>query len=146
MAWAHLYRDGFPATGQTHLARGIGGFMAMWACALAYGWWGAAIGAAVWVGFYLDQKHGEGQQARDLKDAGYLALSGVTSLALPAAVAWVAGQEMAALALLVVATLKPGIWFAAWRVNPARWHPWLEPTRVSAILFGAAVGAAMVAP
>jgi hypothetical protein len=45
--------------------------------------------------------------------------------------------------LLLAGLLKPGIWFAAWYIRPDRWHPWLEPTRVSAILFGAAIGAAV---
>lgn len=149
-ALGFLNRDGFPATGETQLARFVGaawcaaGASAVLPPSLAF-----AVGLAIWLGFYTDQKHAEGQQARDWKDAGYLALSGVTSLAPLALVgAWLFGLPYLALAL--VGPAKVPVYFAAWRLfgeneNGQRVPPfgWAQPTRIAAIVFGAVVGAAV---
>jgi hypothetical protein len=144
-AWGHLYRDGYPATHSTHLARAIGGFMALAGAIGAIGpAWGAAVGLAIWIGFYVDQKHGEGQNATGWRDVGFLALSGVTSLLLAAAV--LALRDVLAYRdpwgglFVLLGLVKPGIWFFWWRVRPDRLWSWLEPTRVAAINFGAFAG------
>lgn len=140
-ALGFLVRDGFPATGETQLARGVGAFWCMaGAAAVLPPSLALAAGLAIWLGFYTDQKHAEGQQARDWKDAGYLALSGVTAL-LPLAfvAAWLFGPPYLTLALVGLA--KVPVYFAAWRTVPER--GWLQPTRIAAIVFGAVVGAAV---
>jgi hypothetical protein len=153
-AWGHLYRDGYPATHSTHLARAIGGFIAICASVLALGLPGVAVGAAVWASFYLDQKHGEAQA-----DAGWLdlrgwllrLLSGTTSVALPAATAatfafFHQAPLAVALGLSVAGLLKTVIWPAWWSIRPDRLWAFLEPCRVSAITFGGVIGLAQSAP
>lgn len=166
-ALGFLNRDGFPATGETQLARFVGAFWCMGGAAAVLSPVAAfAVGLAIWLGFYTDQKHAEGQQARDWKDAGYLALSGVTSLT-PLVVAlstrfldggaagWLVGLafvvdlKVAAIGALV-GLVKVPVYFAAWRLfgeneNGQRVPPfgWAQPTRIAAIVFGAVVGAAV---
>jgi hypothetical protein len=134
-AAGHCIRDGWPSLGTTHGARALGAFI----CAL--GALDPLVGLAVFAGFYTDQKHGEGQSARGWGDVKYLLLSGITSSIPLMFLAFTTEVHFALLPL--VGLLKPGIWFAAWYVRPDRWHPWLEPTRVSAIAFGGALGAAV---
>jgi hypothetical protein len=156
-ALGHLVRDGWPSLGTTHGARAAGMALCCFGVSFVHPDFAAAlIGVGVWIGFYTDQKHGEGQQARGWADAGYLALSGVTSV-LPLAVfvaafdllpakfgnSGISGPYFEVLPLVGLA--KPPIWFLAWFVRPDRWWPWAEPTRASAILFGAVFGAALCA-
>lgn len=136
-----LVRDGMPPLGSTHAARGLGGFLCVLGGFLTtWDWTGALLGFAVYLGFYTDCWHGEGMQARDWEDAGYLAVSGLTSL-LPLAVAswWLDGAWWVAL----VALAKPAIWFTAWRL-PVKWshdpEGFLVPTRIAAVTWGALVG------
>src|SRR4051794_38402009 len=116
-AFGHVIRDGWPALGSTHAARALGAVL----CGLGAGLAtasvidGAAIGAAVLAGFYLDSMHGEGQQARDWRDLRPLVVSGLTSV-LPLAVALIFLRSPWCALLLLVGLVKPGIWFAAWRV------------------------------
>jgi hypothetical protein len=151
LAWSHLYRDGYPATHSTHLARALGGFIAICAYSIPLGLPGAAVGAAIWAGFYIDAKHGEAQA-----DAGWLnlkgwllrLLSGSTSVALPAATAGVLAYFalvpwQLALTLVVAGLTKTVIWPFWWTVRPNRLWSFLEPCRVSAINFGAAIGTAV---
>jgi hypothetical protein len=158
-AAGHLWRDGTPSYKDilaglvgtrwewlyhlsTQLARVTGALL----CGLgALGVFSAGdsalIAAGVLAGFYADARHGDGQQARGWGDVKYLLLSGITSLIPLMFLAFTADVHFALLPL--VGLIKPGIWFAAWYVRPDRWHPWLEPTRVSAIAFGGALGAAV---
>jgi YHS domain-containing protein len=141
-AFAHLTRDGTPSLGEnrTFLARLLGTGILAFAGYLAGEWLGAAFGLAVGVGFWTDQKHGEGQNARDLTDGLWLLCSGVTSL-LPLAVAFLlAGHWRTALLTTAVAALKPPVWFLAWRF-PVK----LYPTRIAATVFGALVGLLLLA-
>jgi hypothetical protein len=46
-------------------------------------------------------------------------------------------------ALFAAGLAKPPIRGAAWLVPLDRWRAWLQPTRVSAIVFYAAIGAAV---
>lgn len=135
-AWGHVFRDGTPATGSTQLARAIGGFICfLGALAVLPLDFAAVCGGATWLGFYADQKHGDGQGANNWKSIGYLTLSGVTSL-LPlvlALVLWTANPKEAV--FLIFGFLKPLIWFEAWLAVP-RW----TPTRIAAGIFGALVG------
>lgn len=142
-AMGHMIRDGFPATWSTHLARGIGAFFCLAGASAVLPIVPAAIvGLAILAGFYFDQKHGEGQNARGWRDACYLAISGFTSL-VPLAVASMLYDGFFPVWVVLAAALKPPIWFLAWRYRiDDRW-PWAEPTRLAAILFGAAVGAAV---
>lgn len=141
VAAAHLVRDGFPALGSTLLARLAGTGFCVIAGALSGGWLGAAFGLAVGVGFWTDMRHGEGQEARDWGDVLDLLCSGLTSLA-PLVVAFaLAGAWWAIGGALLVAALKPLVWFAAWRLPFVRSR---HPTRWAATVFGALVGAALL--
>lgn len=139
-AGGHVFRDGTPATGSTQLARFVGGFICfLGALAVQPPAVAAAFGAAIWLGFYTDQKHGDGQGADNLKSMGYLALSGVTSLVpLALAAGWLLGWRH--LGIPVAGLLKPPIWFFAWLAAPS----WV-PTRIAAAVFGALVGALVAA-
>ncbi len=160
-AVGHLVRDGWPSFRQletrlgadtwpawlrfilnpTQIARVTGGLLVFLGALAVHAIGTAALLAgAVLVGFWTDMKHGDGQSATGWRDAGYLLLSGVTSL-VPLALAgwWIGGST--ALLIMLIGLLKPPIWFGAWAVRPDRWWPFLDPTRVGAILFGASVGA-----
>jgi hypothetical protein len=140
-AIGHLIRDGFPATWSTHLARALGAFFCLaGASAVLPIFPAAGVALAILAGFYFDQKHGEGQNARGWRDACYLAISGFTSL-VPLAAASVVYDGFFPVWIVFAAALKPPIWFIAWRFPID--NRWAQPTRVSAILFGAAVGAAV---
>jgi len=142
-AAGHLVRDGWPVLGSTHLARACGGLLCLAAALVVTGasLEGLLFGAAILVGFYTDMKHGEGNNATTLVDAGYLALSGATSITPLALAAWLipGGSWVAALAIPAAAILKPPVWFLARRINTYG----LPYTRVAAVAFGAAVGAAL---
>jgi hypothetical protein len=144
-AMGHIFRDGWPATRSTHLARLGGGFWCLGgALAVDPGWHAPVYAAAVWLGYYFDMKHGEGQGADNWASMGFLALSGVTSLALVAgAAAWLDGPWWALVALAGLA--KSAIWPLCWRVKPDRWWAWAQPTRIAAATFGAVVGAIIAA-
>lgn len=150
-AFGHLVRDGWPALHSTHLAR-FGG--AIWCfdglLAVADPNTAFFLGAAVWAGFYFDMKHGDGQSATGWRDAGFLALSGVTSL-VPLFLVAGGHLDLGALTytldfhyapVLLLGLTKPAIWFAAWAINPARWWTPAYPTRVAAVAFGCVVAAA----
>lgn len=129
VGFAHLVRDGWPATGSTQLARFLGGALCFAGALAVHSWQVAAVMAGtVWLGFYLDMKHGDGQGADNWASAGYLALSGVTSLFPLALVThwWLA----------MFGIVKVPIWFGCWHV-PQRF---IYPTRVAAVSFGVVVG------
>lgn len=138
----HVIRDGFPSfgPGETTLARTVGGL----ACAagggmMMFSLWGVLAGLCVGIGFWTDHDHAEGQQARDLSDAFYLGVSGVTSL-LPLAIMLTAFHwpNLYNLLVLVFGLAKIPIWFGCWAFVPQ--GTVLQPTRVAAALFGVTVG------
>jgi hypothetical protein len=163
----HLHRDGYPAWKDmlarlvgtpfefvyhlsTQLARifgavlcGLGALM-VHDCTMAL-----AVGAAILAGFYFDMKHGAGQGATTWDDAGFLALSGFTSLIPLALVAiWFHGEPAAMLVL--AGFTKPPIWFGWWSLEGhhgegrmTRLWSWLMPTRLAAMTFGGVIGAAV---
>lgn len=141
----HVIRDGFPSfgPGETTLARTVGGL----ACAaggsmISFSIWGALAGLCVGIGFWVDHDHAEGQQARNLSDAFYLAISGISSL-IPLALMLLVWHWPNFYNLLVLAfgLAKIPIWFGCWAVVPQ--GPILQPTRVAAGLFGLTVGIAV---
>lgn len=135
-ALGHLVRDGWPILGSTHAARALGGFFCvLGGFLLTWDYTGALMGLALYMGFYADMEHGEGQRTRGWMDVPYLAVSGVTSL-LPLAAAswWLYGPWFALVAL--AGLLKPPVWFAAWRTVPIDW----QPTRIAAVTWGALCG------
>jgi hypothetical protein len=140
-ALGHLFRDGSPTTDSTQIARLGGAFLCgLGALSVLPPHEALIVGLAMLVGFYTDQKHGEGQNARGWTDAAYLALSGFTSLVqLTLALIYFHGPWAGLVAL--AGLIKPPIWFAAWAVNPARWWTPAYPTRVAAMIFGALIGA-----
>ena len=136
----HVIRDGWPATGHTQLARLFGAA----ACGIgAYLYAGPLIGLAagggVLLSFYADQDHAEGQNAKGWRDAAYLMVSGLTSVA-PIVVTMVYFIHFKAVFIMFVGFFKPVIWFTAWRIAPAS----VAPTRLAAAVFGAAIGASLV--
>lgn len=137
----HLVRDGWPPIGMTNLgSRPVGGLLCILGCIALFGWAiGGALGLSVFIGFWLDQKHGEGQRARNWEDAGYLAISGSTSVAFATAVAWYF-YGWPAFVLSAMALLKPLIWNFYWHGFSWPSAGWLQPTRMSAITYGAALG------
>jgi len=144
-AAGHMVRDGYPATGSTQLARALGAILCgVGALAVSSLSVSAMVGAAILIGFYTDQKHGEGQNARGWRDSAFLLLSGVTSLVPLAASVAAIRFNPAAFYLLLVGFAKPPIWFVSWRVAPTGPHIWLVPTRLAAMVWGAAVGAAVI--
>lgn len=142
MAVGHLVRDGWPPTGNTNFgSRPIGGIFCIFGCMSVFGAVvGGLLGLSVLIGFWLDQKHGEGHRARSWGDAGYLAISGITSVAFTTGVAaYMFGW--AAFVILALGVIKPAIWNFYWHL-PFTWpNPsWWQPTRMSAITFGACFG------
>lgn len=142
-AVGHMVRDGWPTLHSTHLARGLG---AAWcyfgALSLFSPHDAAALAAAVWIGFYFDMKHGEGQGpwSGTLHNLPYLILSGVTSLVpLDVALSAITGHYL--IPWCLAGLVKPAIWWTAWAIKPDRFWSFLQPTRVAAITFGAVVGA-----
>jgi hypothetical protein len=138
-AAGHLVRDGVPVMGKTLAARYAGLVLCVMGAAVGMGTplWGLLAGLATGVGYWLDQRHGEGQWPEDWRDARDLAISGITSLALLAVVlGFYVMWQYGVLVLLVGALGKPAIWFAARYFVPVR----LYPTRVAAGVFGALVG------
>lgn len=163
-AAGHLVRDGWPPWrplvltwppllqrifNPTQLARVSGAVLCgagAWAVhpPLASLW----LALAVLAGFYGDMKHGDGQSATGWRDAGFLALSGVTSLGPLAAVEWWLSGDPHRVLILLVGLTKIPIWFGWWAIEGHHgerrmtgFWPWLQPTRLSAIAFGAAIGA-----
>lgn len=138
-----LVRDGTPSLGTTHGARALGAFLCGLGALVATGNF-IVMGIAflgILAGFYTDQKHGEGQQARDIEDAAWLAVSGFTSLVPLCVLAVVLLSPWCALVALAALT-KPAIWFACWRVFKADTVSFSQPTRVAALVFGFVVGCA----
>lgn len=154
----HIVRDGWPSYKMmlgglvggrlewlyhlsTHLARVSGAVLCGIGGGLVGGWsFGAMAGTAVLAGFYIDMKHGEGQGADTTASYAYLALSGVTSIAvLVGLLAWL-GNPWLSLWLLAGFT-KPPIWILAWKYLRNIQATWFQPTRVAAGVFGAVVGA-----
>src|SRR5258708_2585302 len=96
-AFGHVVRDGWPAWKDilaglvgtrfewvyhlsTQLARISGAVICGLGALMVHDWTMALeLSGAILAGFYFDMKHGEGQGATTCDDAGYLALSGVTS-------------------------------------------------------------------
>lgn len=142
-ALGHLVRDGWPILGTTHGARLLGGFLCMLGgFLLTFAWPTTLLGAALYAGFYADFHHGEGQRARNPRDALALAISGISSLAPLAAAAYWALAPGAGW-LWLAGLVKPAVWFAAWRL-PIGWSRdpdgILQPTRLAAITWGACAG------
>lgn len=140
---AHVIRDGYPSlgAGMTFFARLLGALLCVGAGYLAGQLWGAALGSCIGIGFWTDWHHADGQQARNWKDAGWLAVSGISSLAL-FAIGSVVVHRAPVFALVGLAGLaKPPIWFLCWKYVP-QGHVF-QPTRVAAGVFGAVVGAAL---
>lgn len=142
-AAGHLIRDGYPALGTTHGARALGAFLCGLGALAATGDFKVAGIAflGILAGFYTDQKHGEGQQARDIEDAAWLLVSGVTSL-IPLALLLLVINPVSSLVCIAAALAKPAIWFACWRVFKADTVSFSQPTRVAALAFGFVVGCA----
>ncbi len=136
---AHLLRDGTPSLGSTTLARLCATLICALAGFLAYSCWvGVVIGLCIGIGFWTDTLHGEGQEAKSVRDVLYLSISGVTSitpLALFLALAF--GWIYATIALVGLA--KVPLWFGSWWAKPQRIHDKFYPTRVAAVLFGAVI-------
>jgi hypothetical protein len=135
---AHVIRDGWPdlralTAGKlgTTAARAFATLICAFAGALIGGLIGTLLGLSIGIGFWADQKHGEGQEARGWRDAMWLSVSGLTSLAPPALASGVLIDPWCAL-IGFAGLFKPAIWFSAWRLVPAR----LYPTRVAAGVFG----------
>jgi hypothetical protein len=135
---AHVIRDGWPdlrrlTAGKlgTTAARVFATLICAFAGGLIGGLIGALLGLSIGIGFWADQKHGEGQEARGWRDAMWLSISGLTSLAPPALASGVLIEPWCVL-ICFAGLLKPAIWFAAWRLVPVR----LYPTRVAAGGFG----------
>lgn len=136
-----VVRDGWPVLGHTNRsARPVGGFLCgLGGMALFNDYVGVAIGVALFISFFLEQKHGEGQRARDWSDMKYLAISGVTLVALPTAVLMsLVDVKAGFLGGFLGLVLKPVIWWVSWRVRPS--DGWWQPTRVAAIQFGIMYG------
>lgn len=159
----HVFRDGWPPTGQTQVARVSGallccvglyypvlhGLGSPWVAGIAgFNYlFPLYVAVPVLIGFFIDSDHARGQQARGWADAGFLLISGLTSvlpmivlLSLLISGPYILGWSSTILWPLAAAFLKPPIWFLT-----KRWIPTTEPffyyTRVSAGLFGAAFGA-----
>lgn len=133
----HCVRDGWPATGHTHIARVLGAFLcALGAFLIQFNPLDAEIVfAAVGTGFYFDMKHGDGQGADNLKSYAYLLLSGITSL-IPAAIAFYFYKHYIAYELAIVGALKPPLWGLSWKLLRNYQQTWFQPTRIAAIVFG----------
>jgi hypothetical protein len=165
-AWGHDVRDGNPGFKgmlaglvgtrwewvyhlSTHFARALGGALCGLGGLAIFGptWAALACWLGIWGGFYFDQKHGEGQANQGFAhDAPYLALSGLTSL-LPLSILlgalYFVGAGLPREVFLVqsVGVVKVAIWPLCWRFISAGPGTRFWPTRVAAILFGAAIGA-----
>lgn len=161
-ALGHVVRDGWPAWKtilgplvgtpfewvyhlSTQLARISGAAVCGLGAWMVHDWtMAAAIGVAVLAGFYVDMKHGDGQGASSWDDAGYLSLSGLTSLIPLALLAVFLRGEHAAF-IVFAGFAKVPIWFGWWALEgksgriTAVW-PWGYPTRLAAMTFGAVVG------
>jgi hypothetical protein len=87
-------------------------------------------------------KHGEGQGAETWEDAGWLTLSGITSL-IPLIIAAEFLLSHTDAGLLASGLLKAPIWCAWAHSRVQQIGPWFEPTRFSAMTFGAVVGATL---
>jgi hypothetical protein len=151
----HLVRDGTPAWERilaplvgtrfepvyhlkTHLARLTGALVCGYGAVAVYGmtWLALALTAAVLVGFYVDQQHGEANMGATEPAI----ISGTTSVAPAGVVFFFAGHLLSALFLVFVVSLaKPAIWKLAYRFVPDR----LYPTRVAAAAFGCLLGGAV---
>lgn len=138
-SFGFVIRDGWPALGSTTAARIFG--------ALICGVGGAVISPALGVaailsmlaGFYSDHDHATGQQAVTPRDAGYLLVSGFTSLVplLVFVVAWNWPNVLPCIAVVALLMLsKPAIWFLSREALP---HG--SFTRLAAAVFGAVIGA-----
>ena len=80
-AAGHFCRDGNPPLGYTQAARALGAACCTIGALLILPWLTALIlGAAMFVEFYADQQHAQGQGAATWTDAMWLTVSGVTSL------------------------------------------------------------------
>jgi hypothetical protein len=154
-AAGHLVRDGFPplGPGRTFLARVLGGLLLflpsvlLGASSSTLAWWLPPILAlAAWVGFWTDQKHGEGQEmGRGVRGwwscAKYEVISGASSLLpLGLALVWLRPAWLPLVAL-GLALCKPLVWELAWQLvpRPGR-NDLVSPTRVAATLWGGLVG------
>jgi hypothetical protein len=157
-ALGHMFRDGWPALHTTHGARALGAVTCMLGAVFVAPYQAPIIGFGVWVGFYFDMKHGEGQGPDDSMgeidhNLPFLALSGLTSLIpLTAAMVWFIGAHRWPLVFIGLA--KPVIWPLCWYALPRsglmrRWilnaagESFFAPTRIAAMSFGAAIGAAV---
>jgi len=140
-ALGHLVRDGFPILNTTHGARALGGFLCtLGGFLLTWEWHGALLGFALYVGFYADMLHGEGQRGRGWVDVLPLIISGCTSL-LPLGLASILINPFYGL-VVFAGILKPLVWFGWWHL-PIKWNPEAEffvPTRMAAITWGALTG------
>lgn len=137
----HCFRDGWPATGHTHLARLGGAILCGLGACFSGGWeYGLIVGSAIWAGFYFDMKHGDGQGADNLKSFLFLALSGLTSL-VPLAIALGFYSTPIYFALPLVGVAKDAIWPLCWKSGIDRLDPGHAAIRLAAILFGGLIGA-----
>lgn len=169
-ALGHLHRDGYPAwrvilrplvggpfgwlqSLSTQLARLCGGALCTMGCLCLYpDRHGAILGALITLGFWADQKHGEGQGGSSASDASFLMISGMSSL-FPLA-------NYAGIFVMYAGLAKVPIWFFWWGMQrrfaidrylrvlntggPEK-ESLFVPTRLAAATFGALVGAAVVA-
>ena len=133
----HAIRDGFPSLGSTALARILGGTVCGIGLFFFYNWIEAIVlTLSVIAGFYIDQKHGEGQRAAGVADFKWLLISGTTSVIATVIALAVFGYYRNAALLFAFGLFKPAYWKIAWSL-PA------PQTRWAAMIFGALYGLAL---
>lgn len=154
--WGHIVRDGEPSFKKllgptnplyhlsTQLARLSGALICGLGLCLVYPALTASmLGLSILIGFYTDQKHGEGQGAATWKDAMYLTLSGVTSV-IPLVSALVYFSGMSSLVYIAVGLAKPAIWFATAPFPKFFGKLNMYTTEAAAGIFGALIGLTLV--
>jgi hypothetical protein len=157
-AAGHMVRDGWP--GFKPMLSGLIGTRWEWVYHLSTQWarisgaaicglgaWSWLVFAGILAGYYFDMKHGEGQGPDDTwgdtwTNLPFLALSGITSL-IPLTMLSVVFLGANHWPLVFVGLAKVVIWPLAWNLVNPRWGWFWEPTRIAAMSFGAAIGAAV---
>lgn len=164
-AGGHLVRDGTPPLGSTTLARVTGALapgLAVAPCfwVITRDWKMAAIAGGglamqLLASYYLDQKHGEGQEfgrpgSSDTDAGAYAAISGTSSMMalLATSIGLFAHTRELDFLLFGVACLtlgmigKPAVWWLSWKIIPRpKRDAALQPTRLAAVVWGALFGA-----
>jgi len=141
-----IIRDGWPNLGSTFWARILGGLVCSislsiinWLCDYYSFWCMIALIFSVIIDFYLDQKHGEGQRARNSKDFKWLLVSGLSSVVATVLVLIAFGHYNRAGLLIAFGFFKPSYWKLCWAWIPEE----KTPTRYAAGIFGFVYGLAL---